>query len=321
MPTLRSDLDFAMPFSNVLHLSFPDKIKATRLAGFAQMSIQPQEVLKLAGEGLSIRDMKAIAADGGVEIARLDPLCPWVPNWKPTNFGADYATAHDVSPKVFFDLCDEIGCKYMSLNATFPATRYSTAQITEFYAAICRQAAEHGVTCDLECIPMWGVVTLEQGTQILNDSGVSNGGFVFDCTHFTRGGTSADDSQRHSGSSHSLRSGLRRLCAVADRHDARKGVLRTAVAGPRRFCDRCDAGHAQRNERAHADRSRGLFDRDGDQVRRRDRQAVTRVSASIQRAYASLALELRAVTAPPALPLRSPSAQASSLASTNLGMP
>ena len=88
MPTLRSDLDFAMPFSNVLHLSFPDKIKATRLAGFAQMSIQPQEVLKLAGEGLSIRDMKAIAADGGVEIARLDPLCPWVPNWKPTNFGA-----------------------------------------------------------------------------------------------------------------------------------------------------------------------------------------------------------------------------------------
>jgi sugar phosphate isomerase/epimerase len=189
MPTLRSNLDFAMPFSNVLHLSFPDKIKATRLAGFAQMSIQPQEVLKLAGEGLSIRDMKAIAADGGVEIGRLDPLCPWVPNRKPTNFGADYATAHDVSPKVFFDLCDEIGCKYMSLNATFPATRYSTAQITEFYAAICRQAAEHGVTCDLECIPMWGVVTLEQGTQILNDSGVSNGGFVFDCTHFTRGGT------------------------------------------------------------------------------------------------------------------------------------
>jgi sugar phosphate isomerase/epimerase len=37
---------------------------------------------------------------------------------------------------------------------------------------------------------MWGVVTLEQGVEILRDSGVANGGFVFDCTHFTRGGTS-----------------------------------------------------------------------------------------------------------------------------------
>ena len=190
MTELRSDLVFAMPFSNVLHLSFPDKIKATRLAGFTQMSIQPQEVLTLVGEGLSIADMKTIAADGGVEIGRLDPLCPWVPDWKPTNFGADYAAAHDIAPQVFFDLCDQIGCKYASLNATFPATRYTTAQITEFYAAICRQAAEHGVTCDLECIPMWGVVTLEQGRKIIEDSGVDNGGFVFDCTHFTRGGTS-----------------------------------------------------------------------------------------------------------------------------------
>jgi sugar phosphate isomerase/epimerase len=190
MPSLRSDLVFAMPFSNVLHLSFPDKIKATRLAGFQQMTIQPQEVLKLISEGLSTADMKAMAADQGVQIGRLDPLCPWVPDWKPSNFGADYAAAHDVSPAAFFNLCDQLDCRSMSLNATFPATRYSTEQITEFYAAICHQAAEHGVTCDLECIPMWGVVTLEQGLVILKGSGAPNGGFVFDCTHFVRGGTS-----------------------------------------------------------------------------------------------------------------------------------
>jgi hypothetical protein len=123
--TVRTDLVFAMPFSNVLHLSFPDKIKATRLAGFQQMTIQPQEVLKLVSEGLSIADMKAIAADPGVQIGRLDPLCPWVPDWKPNNFGADYAAAHDISPAVFFDLCDKLDCRYMSLNATFPATRYT----------------------------------------------------------------------------------------------------------------------------------------------------------------------------------------------------
>lgn len=192
MPNLRSDLVFAMPFSNVLHLTFADKIKATRLAGLQQMTIQPQEVLKLVAEGLSIADMKSMAADAGIEIGRLDPLCPWVPDWRPTNFGADYARAHDISPKVFFDLCDKLGCRYMSLNATFPASRYTTEEITGFYAEICRQAAEHGVTCDLECIPMWGVVSLEQGWKILEGSGAKNGGFVFDCTHFTRSNPSLE---------------------------------------------------------------------------------------------------------------------------------
>jgi len=189
---LRSDLVFAMPFSNVLHLSFADKVKATRLAGFSTMTIQPQEVLKLISEGTSIADMKAMLADGGITIPRLDPLCPWVPEWRPTNFGADYAKAHDISPKVFFDICEQLGCTFMSLNATFPASRYTTEQITGFYAEICRMAADHGVTCDLECIPMWGVVSLEQGWEILQASGAKNGGFVFDCTHFVRSNPSLD---------------------------------------------------------------------------------------------------------------------------------
>jgi sugar phosphate isomerase/epimerase len=192
---LRSDLLFAMPFSNILHLPFAEKVKATRLAGFSTMTIQPQEVLKLVAEGLPIADMKSMAADEGITIPRLDPLCPWVPDWHPTNFGADYAKAHDISPAVFFDICDQLGCTYMSLNATFPASRYTTEQITGYYAEICRMAAEHGVICDLECIPMWGVVSLEQGWKILQDSGATNGGFVFDCTHFVRSNPSLETLQ------------------------------------------------------------------------------------------------------------------------------
>ena len=60
---LRSDLVFSMPFSNLLHLPFAKKVEATRLAGFAGMTIQPQEVLKIVAEGTSIADMRAMAAD------------------------------------------------------------------------------------------------------------------------------------------------------------------------------------------------------------------------------------------------------------------
>jgi sugar phosphate isomerase/epimerase len=189
---LRSDLVFAMPFSNLLHLPFAKKVEATRLAGFAAMTIQPQEVLKIVAEGTSIADMRTMAADGGIEIGRLDPLCTWVPNWHPTNFDQAYIEAHDIKQSVFFDLCEQLGCKYMSLNATFPAGRYTTDQIAEYYAAICKAAAEHGVTCDMECIPMWGVTSLEHGWEIVKKAGAPNGGFVFDCTHFIRGGSSLE---------------------------------------------------------------------------------------------------------------------------------
>jgi sugar phosphate isomerase/epimerase len=189
---LRSDLDFAMPFSNVLHLPFAEKLKAAHLAGFSALTIQPQEVLKIVAEGITIADMRAMAGDAGIAVSRLDPLCPWVPDWRPTNFGADYAKAHDISPKTFFDIAEKLGCNSMSLNATFPATRYTTAEITGYYAAICRQAADHGMVCDLECIPMWGVVSLEQGWEIIEASGAPNAGFVFDCTHFVRSNPSLE---------------------------------------------------------------------------------------------------------------------------------
>ena len=184
--SLRSDLVFTMPFSNMLHMGFADRVKTTRLAGFSGMTIQPIEVQRFVAAGTSIADMRAMAADAGIEIGRLDPLCTWVPNWHFTNFPETYVRESATSPDEFFDMCEQLGASYSSLNATFPADRYTTPQITEYYAAICRKGAEHGVTVDMECIPMWGVVSLEQGWEIVKNAGAPNGGFVFDCTHFVR---------------------------------------------------------------------------------------------------------------------------------------
>lgn len=183
---LRSDLIFTMPFSNMLHMSFADRVKTTQLAGFSGMTIQPVEVKRFVAEGTSIAEMRKIANDAGIAFGRLDPLCTWVPNWHFTNFPESYVRESATSPDEFFGMCEQLGTSYASLNATFPADRYSTEQITEYYAAICRKGAEHGVTVDMECIPMWGVVSLEQGWDIVRKAGAKNGGLIFDCTHFTR---------------------------------------------------------------------------------------------------------------------------------------
>lgn len=187
---LRTDLKLSMPFSNVLHLPFPEKLRATRLAGFSQLALQPQEVQRICAAGTPLKMIRQMAADEGIAISRLDPLCTWNPHWHPDNMNEAFVADHSISAEVFFKLCETLGCSHMSLNATFAHTRYSLAEQVEHYAQICSRAAEHGLVCDLEPIPMWGVRSLEQGWEIIKQAGSPNGGLVLDTLHFMRSNSS-----------------------------------------------------------------------------------------------------------------------------------
>lgn len=183
---LTPSLTYTMPFSNVLHLPFPDKVRATRLAGFHELAIQPQEVARIAASGLSIQNMRLIAEDNGIKISRLDPLCTWNPNWHPNNMDDSFIADHSTTALEFFEIASELGCTHMSLNATFTANAYALDELVSHYAEICRLAHEEGIVCDLEPIPMWGVTSLEQGWEIVERAGAPNGGLVLDTLHFVR---------------------------------------------------------------------------------------------------------------------------------------
>ncbi len=183
---------FMMPFSNVAHLPFDDKLKATRLAGFAELSLMPLEVERLLAQGMSFSEITTRAADVGVRITRLDPLNTWPRIWRPDNMDEAYIRSVDTAPDAFFRLSDGLGCTHMSLNATFPRNAMPEAEIVEHYAAICERAARHGLVCDLEFIPLWGVPDLATGWRIVHGAGAVNGGLVFDVWHFVRSRSSLD---------------------------------------------------------------------------------------------------------------------------------
>jgi sugar phosphate isomerase/epimerase len=178
-----------MPFSNVSHLPLGGKLKATRLAGYGELSLMPIEVERMLEDGLSFVDITSMAADEGVRITRLDPLNTWPRIWLPDNMDDAYVRTVDTTADAFFKLSDGLGCTHMSLNATFPLNAMPMDEITEHYAAICKRASEHGVTCDLEFIPLWGVPTLDMAWEIVRNSGAPNCGLVFDVWHFVRGGS------------------------------------------------------------------------------------------------------------------------------------
>jgi sugar phosphate isomerase/epimerase len=155
-----------MPFSNVRHLDFRDKIRAAKLAGFGQLSLHPHEARDTIKGGLRPEDMLEIAAGSDVAITRLDPLSNWNPRWLPANMDASYIDDFDIAATEFFELCEQLGIKYCSLNATFAEGIYTADEVVDHYAATCDLARRHDVTCDLENLPMWGVKTLRQAWAI-----------------------------------------------------------------------------------------------------------------------------------------------------------
>ena len=177
-----------LPFANVTHLAFPDMLRVAQMAGFGGLTLRSHDVLVAGRGGTTPAEMRRMAADAGVEIVRLDPLSAW------TAMGVADDTNLDTPPLEFFRLCRELGCSYASLNATFgSADGIPVERVIADFAAACDLAAEFGVTCDLENLPMWGVRTLGDARSIVEQAGRGNGGLVFDILHFVRGGSTLDE--------------------------------------------------------------------------------------------------------------------------------
>jgi sugar phosphate isomerase/epimerase len=187
--SLRVPDPLVMPFANVRHLGFRDKVGATRLAGFGQLSLHPHEARDTIKGGLRPQDMLEIAAENEVAITRLDPLSNWNPRWVPANMDASYVDGFDIEAAEFFELCGQLGITYCSLNATFAEGIYTADEVVGHFAATCDLAARYGVTCDLENLPMWGVKTIRQAWSVVRAADRPNSGIVFDILHYVRSGS------------------------------------------------------------------------------------------------------------------------------------
>jgi len=177
---------YTMNYSNVVHLPFAQKLRATRLAGYDTMSLMPADIQRMEWEGRTLADIRAEAADAGVSINRLDPLNTWSRRWVSDNMDDAYTLKTATTAHEFFRLCEGLGCTNASLNAMFPLGSMTIEAMTEDFITTCRHGTQHGVSIDLEFVPLWGLPSLEMAWAVVSAADQPNGRLVFDIWHFVR---------------------------------------------------------------------------------------------------------------------------------------
>jgi len=165
---------------------FEGQLRTTRLSGCDVLTMTPLDFHQRLASGLSASDMRHMAADAGVELAHLDPLCTWAPEWRPDNVPAEFMSFFETTTDEFLQIAEALGSTSMTVLCSAPLGSVEPEQLMEPFAEVCSRA--EGLRVDLEFIPIWGLPDLAGAWEIVREVDAPNGGLMFDFWHFFRGG-------------------------------------------------------------------------------------------------------------------------------------
>jgi sugar phosphate isomerase/epimerase len=168
--------------ASLLSASLDERVDAAARNGFSALTVWPEDLERLQGEGRDPMQVAAEARQRGVERLMLEGLTTWYP----------YEPPRSTFPSANYSLDDHlraaaaVGAHDVNIVALFQSTHPIEA-LTEAFAHVCDRCATEGVAVHLEFAPLPPVGSLATAWQIVEGAGRPNGGILFDTWHFFRG--------------------------------------------------------------------------------------------------------------------------------------
>jgi len=165
---------------------FQTRVEIAAKAGFTGMGFWHADILEIRKK-YSFQDMKHILDANGIVNIEVE----WLLDWYCTDARK---TASDEIRALLLDAAEVLRARHIKI-ADLGNDCADVPQMTEAFAALCRQAAERGTRVLFEMLPAQfsRVPSLDQVLRITRGSGAANGGTMLDNLHLQRIGIGSDE--------------------------------------------------------------------------------------------------------------------------------
>jgi sugar phosphate isomerase/epimerase len=170
------------PFAQdeVSPFSFRDRVEAAARAGYKGIGLIHADLMANARR-LGLREMKAILDANGMRHVELEFIVDWFAD-------GERRRASDVVRHDLLAAAEALGARDIKIAPEFEATDCDMPHLVEEFAALCRQAADHGTAIALELMPFSNVRTLRTALELVDGADQPNGGLLLDIWHVARSG-------------------------------------------------------------------------------------------------------------------------------------
>lgn len=156
---------------------FKDRVAAAARAGFTGMGIWHAD-LEHTLQKRSLKEMKQILDDHGIRHVELEFLGDFF-------LEGEKKFQSDITKKMLLEAAEAFGAHHVKVGS-FEHTDATMAKMTESFAELCREGAEHGTKIGWELMPFCDIDSVEKAIALVKGAGESNGGICLDLWHVAK---------------------------------------------------------------------------------------------------------------------------------------
>ena len=154
-----------------------DRVTAAANAGFRGLGLWHADLLHIL-EQRGLHDLHAILDDGGMVHVELEFLWDWF-----LDPGTDQRQRSDQRRRSLLDAAGVLGARHVKVG-NFAGRQVSVGLLTERFAELCAEAAEHGTSVAYEFMYRDATAgSLEAARSVVQGAGAANGGLALDLWH------------------------------------------------------------------------------------------------------------------------------------------
>lgn len=174
---------------NLGRFPLEERIEAAARAGYAGTGFWLGDLFAWQDRGLDYAVLLRRLNDAGQQIVELEFLSDWFAS-------GERRTRSDAARAEFFRAADALRARHIKVMPPFLPGDPTGDHLAGEFAALCAQAAEHGLMVGLEMLPFSALPNLGAALDMVKAADTPNGGLLIDIWHVVRsGGALADVAQ------------------------------------------------------------------------------------------------------------------------------